>query len=219
MVWCLATVIGLLLVASGAGALVGGSARIVGDGLKGAGAASSGIAELAKEAAQRNGDSITSFLDEASAAVGNQNTAQGIAARREVGQALRRMFAEGGDLKDAENRQALVRALTASGTIDEARANQMVDRWVASADELRNDLRETKEAAVAKAKEVADKTADALAKAALWTFIGFVLGAIAATLGGKTGSRWEYRHAAPANLEGAVHDAERRSRRNRMGHA
>jgi len=194
LVWCVATIAGLLLVASGAGALVGGAAKIVGQGMSAAGKPLAGIADLAKEAAQENASSITGMIDEVMEAPAVKNAAANASAvRREVGQALRHLFREGGNLRDPQARTELTQALTHAG-ISEDEANQMVERWTASMDRLRAEFNQAKNAAATKAREAADKAADAMARASLWSFIGFVI-AIAASLGGRSGTRWEYRHA------------------------
>lgn len=195
LVWCLATAITIFLVSSGAARLVGGTAQLVGQGLTAAGEAAGGVADAARQAAEQNGSLIQSFVDEAAPEEGgNRSPAQVVAARREIGQAVRQLFREGGDLRDPEARTAVVEAMQRSANISEQDANRMVDGWISSMERARQQLEETQAAAAAKAREVADKSADALAKASLWTFIGFLIGAFAAFFDGRTGARWEYSH-------------------------
>lgn len=213
LVWCLATIITLFLITSSAGRIIGGSAQLVGQGLTAAGQVAGGAADLAKQATEQNGSLIQSFVDEATPATGgNLSPAQAVAARREIGQAARQLFREGGDLRDPAARTAVVEALQRSANVPEQDANRMVDGWISSMERGRQQLEQMKEAAAVKAREVADKSADALAKAALFTFIGFLIGAIVAVLGGRTGARWEYSHTELAG-DPTLDPSNRRSHR------
>ena len=194
LVWCVATIAAVLLVASGAGALIGGAARIVGEGVSALGKPLGGAADLAKEAVQQNTDSIRSMVDEISENPQVRNAAGGVAAaRREIGQAVRHLFREGGNLRDPQARNAVVQALTQAG-IEQAEAERKVDGWIASMERMRTELEQVKQMAAAKARQAADDASHALAKGALWGFIGFVLGALASVLGGRRGQHWEYEH-------------------------
>lgn len=194
LVWCVGTIAALLLAGSGVGALVSGAARVVGEGASAIAKPVAGAANLAKEAAEQNSAALASMLDEVSENPQVRNAAGGVAAaRREIGQAIRTLFREGGNLRDPAARQAALQALTRAG-VSESEANQMLDRWTASMERLRAEGEQAKAAAAAKAREVADQASRALAKAALWSFIGFVLGAIAASAGGRRGQDWEYQH-------------------------
>lgn len=180
LVWCVAMVIGLMLVVSGAGALVGGAARVVGEGFSVVGKSVGGAADLAKDALGQNKSALESMVGEVVESQRAKNNGVGVAAaQREVGRAVGKLFREGGDLRNTENRAALVQALTQAG-MSESDANQAVERWSASVQRMRADLEETKAAAAAKAREAADKAAKAMAIKP-WAFIGFVLGALAAS--------------------------------------
>lgn len=207
LVWCVGTIAALLLVSSGAGALIGGAARVVGEGVSAMGKPLAGAADLAKEAAAQNSAALGSMIDEVVENPGVKDAAGGVAAaRREIGQAVRQLFREGGNLRDPGALTATVQALTRAG-VSEADANRMVDSWITSIEQMRAQLEQAKEAAASKAREVADNAAKAIAKGALWGFIGFVLGAIAASLGGRRGQRWEYQHTeigADATLDPAT---------------
>lgn len=190
LVWCVGTIAAVLLVTSGAGAMIGGAARVVGEGVSAMGKTVGGAADLAKQAVEQNTAALGSMVEEVTENAGVKNAA---AARREVGQAVRQLFREGGNLRDPEARAATVLALTRAG-VSEADANRMVDGWITSMQQMRAQLEETKAAAAAKAREVAESASKAVAKGALWSFLGFALGAVAASLGGRRGQRWEYQH-------------------------
>jgi hypothetical protein len=209
LVWCVATIAGVLIVTSGAGSLIGGAARIAGQGISAAGKPLAGAADLAKEAAANNTASIQSMIEEVTEnpAVKN-NAAKAAAAKREVGQAVRQLFRADGNLRDPQARKDVVEALTRAGLSD-ADANRTVDSWTSSMERMRAQLEQAKTAAAEKAREVADKASKAVAKAALWSFIGFVLGALAASFGGRSGQRWEYSHTEIAT-EASLNPALRR---------
>ncbi len=194
IVWCVATISALLLITSSAGALVGGAARVVGQGLSALGTPLAGVANMAQEAVEQNTAAIESMIEEVTENSQVQNAAGGVAAaRREIGQALRQLFREGGDLRDPQARNSPIQALTSAG-VDQEQANRMVDGWITFMQQARAQLEEAKASAVETAREVADEASSAIAKGALWGFSGFVLGALAASFGGRCGQRWEYDH-------------------------
>jgi hypothetical protein len=207
LVWAVATIAGVLIVTSGAGSLIGGAARIAGQGISAAGKPLAGMADMAKDAATNNNSSIQSMIEEVTEnpAVKN-NAAKAAAAKREVGQAVRQLFRADGNLRDPQARKEVVDALTRAG-LSEQDANQTVDSWATSMERMRAQFEQAKNAAAEKAREAAEKASKGIAKAALWAFIGFVLGALAATFGGRRGQTWEYSHteiATEASLDPAL---------------
>lgn len=193
LVWCAATIAAALMVAMGAGMVVGGTAQIISKGTAALGKSAGGIADLAKQAVDENTGSISSMIDEVTQNPAVKNSPNGAAAKREVGQAVRQLFRAGGDLRNPAARTETVQALTRAG-VSEGDANKMVDSWISGMERMRAQFEEAKQTAERKAREVAEKGAAALAKAELWSFIGFVLGAIASCMGGRRGQLWEYRH-------------------------
>ena len=59
-----------------------------------------------------------------------------------------------------------------------------MDNWINTAKQAQAKLKQAKEEAAKKAREIGDATAAALSKAAIYTFIGMVLGALAGGFGG-----------------------------------
>ena len=210
LVWCVGTVLAVFLVATGAGALVGGAARIVGQGISAVGKPLAGAADLAKDAAANSASSLQSMVDEVSANPQLKNDAsRAVAAKREVGQALRQLFRAEGNLRDPEARTATLQALTRAG-MSEADANRTLDNWTKSMEQMRSEFEQAKTAAATKAREVAAAASKAIAQGALWSFIGFLLGALAATMGGRSGQSWEYKHTEIAT-EASLDPARRRA--------
>lgn len=199
LVWCAATVAGVLVVALGAGWMIGDLAKVVGGGLSAAGkpaaAAVSGGTDLAKDALKQSGDTLTSFTDEAMAARPNNanNRADAVRAKREVGLAIARLFNPALKDKMADNKTALTKALVDSG-MSQADADRMVNDWTASYDRLKADLAATKEQAEAKARATAEEAAKNLALFSLVAFFAFAIGAGSAACGGCQGAKSAFKH-------------------------
>ncbi|MFT3784111.1 MAG: hypothetical protein QM790_19055 [Nibricoccus sp.] len=195
-VWCVSTVVAVILVAAGAGWAIGGLAKVVGGGLaaigKPAAAAVSGATDLAKDQAQRSDSALSSFVDEAiNSRATDQNAPQAgsIRAKREISMAVARLFEPSQQNNMAENRAALVRTMTETTGMTEADANRMVDEWTASYDRLKADLTAMKNDAAAKAKQGAEEASKALTVVSLCAFVAFLMGAFSAIWGGSLGSK------------------------------
>lgn len=197
IVWCAATVAGVLFVAGGAGWMMGDMAKLVGGGLsaaaKPAAAATGGLADLAKDAAKQTADTVSSFIEETTGAP-NDSSAGAVKARREIGLALGRFVNPLQENSRAQNRTALVQAIAANTDLDQQEAERALDAWTASYDRLKADLKAAKDAAELKAKEAAEKAADALAMFCLGAFAAFVVGAVSASFGGASGARVAVRY-------------------------
>jgi hypothetical protein len=192
-VWCAATVAGVLFVSAGAGWALGDLSKLVGGGLSMAGrpaaALANGASNLAADALKQSGDAFSSFTDEA---VGTRpagsTPAMNTRAKREVGLAVARLFNPMQATSLTENRAALVKTLVDYAGLSEPDAARTVAEWTASYERVKADLLAAKNAAELKAREAADKAANALSIFSLCTFFGFLLGAIAASCGGKHGA-------------------------------
>jgi hypothetical protein len=203
LVWCAATVAGVLIVSSSASWALGDLSKLVGGGLSLAGKPAAALAgsagNMAKDAAKKSTDTISSFVDEAA---GNPTAGATpnvtIRAKREVGLAATRLFSPGQEANTATNRAALVKALTDDANLSQADADKMVTEWTESYDHLKADLTAAKNEAEAKAREAADKAAHTLAIFSLCAFVAFVFGAIAATAGGCHGACRALKDETPA---------------------
>jgi hypothetical protein len=185
-VWCAATVGGVIMVAIGASWMVAGASKMVGGGLSAVGQPA---AEMASEAMNRSGETITSYVEEA---VGNlpedRPVSERVRATREVGMALGRLFNPAQEGDTTANREAAVNSLVQHTEMSRAEAERTITEWRTSFDRMQADLSDAKEAAAQKTREAADSTADALAKFSLWAFVGFLIGALAAAWGGHFGA-------------------------------
>ncbi|MCX6951890.1 MAG: hypothetical protein NTV51_06960 [Verrucomicrobia bacterium] len=198
IVWCAATVAAVFIVTAGAGWAMGDLSKLVGGGLSAAGrpaaALASGAADAAKDGLKKTGDTFGSFVDEALSGRPS-NTREAARAKREVGAAVARLFNPMSQASPAEARSATVNALVQSG-LSESDAGRMVDDWTASYERLKADLAAARQQAETKAREAADKTADALSVLSLVAFVSFLFGAASAACGGATGAK----HASKREL-------------------
>jgi hypothetical protein len=193
LVWSLATIAVFTFATSSLGLAIGGVAKVVGQGVelaaKPAAAAASGASDLAKDALKQNQDTVNSFLEEALASRQNQgNAATTTRARREIGYAVTRLFTPGNDVNAPEARAAVTRTLVEQAGMTEADANRLVSEWTTSYERLKADLAAVKEKAEVEAREAADQASKALAHAAIWTFIAFLLGAVVSSIAGRCGA-------------------------------
>jgi polyhydroxyalkanoate synthesis regulator phasin len=191
MVWCVATVAALFVISTGAGWAMGSLSNVVGGGLSMAGkpaaAAAGGAADLAQEALGRESDMLESFLNEGlSSSPDNHTAGEAIRAKRDLGFSLARLAAADPD-NQAEREQKVVSLLVDTQDMSEAEARQMIDDWSATFAELKADLEDAKETVAARAREAADETAKTLAILSLVSFVAFIIGAAAASFGGKHG--------------------------------
>lgn len=197
LVWSMATVGIIALVGTGIGAAVGGAVNVFGKGLSAVGqplaSASGGVADLAKQAVEENTTALKSFTDEVLSSNGARSVNQP-RARREIGAALTALFTPGQEVDSAQARTAVTRALVDTAGVSEADANRMVEEWTASYQRMKARWEAAKTEAELKAREVADRAASAMAKAALFGFVGFGLGLIASLLGGKAGAQRALRY-------------------------
>ncbi len=185
LVWSMATVAMLVFTTSSIGLLVGGATQVLGAAAKPVAAATSGVTSMATDAIKQNTEQITSYVDEAVQSAGLEPGAA-VRARREIGYALTKLFTSEGGLNNPESRTAAVAALTQAG-MNDGQANRMLTEWTTSFERMRADFRSTMDTAEAKAREAGETASEAVARSALWTSLAFLIGAIAASLGGKAG--------------------------------
>ena len=194
LVWSVALIATFMFISTTAGMAVGGAAKIVGRGLsmaaKPVAGAASAVTDVAKDAAKQNAEGISSFVDEAvSSRPNGGDQASAVRAKREISYAAGKLFATGGDAKSPEARAALVKALTDNTNMTEADANRRVDEWTAYYDKLQADTKAAKDKAEQAAREAGERASKATARAGIWAFIAFVIGAAAASWGGKCGAK------------------------------
>jgi hypothetical protein len=194
LVWSITLILTFAFVSIGTGTILGGALKVLGQGAAVAGQAAAGADQVLQDAAKRSDTQRGSFIDEAVQSL-PPNSPQATRAKREVGFAVTRLFAPGNDVNSPENRRAVVQSLTNTG-MSEADANKTVDAWTTSYRDLQTELAAIKARAEEKARVAAEEAANHLSAAALWAFVGLLLGLLVTALGGSVGARSAVRHHA-----------------------
>jgi hypothetical protein len=199
LVWAVATVVAAFTLAGGTGMLAGGVAKITGQGAAmvgqagGMAAGEAGAGDFVSRLVDDNADLLGGFARELAPTEGrgDDEAESPDAARRqrEVSWALVRFFSLPKDERQADARAALERAIAENSDLNEAQARERVQQWITAYDQTMEDLRMLAERAELKAREAAAAAADTTTKIAVWTFVAFIVGAIAAICGGTSGAR------------------------------
>lgn len=216
MVWGLVSLLSFYLVTTAVGRVVSGVGSLVGAGLAAGGAAATAAApelrDSAEEMLRKNGFDLKNIREEAEtllrqtgkaelnpdviAAKVDQASDQAVQTAQanadvapaqqdaNMDQLFSNLFREGQDTVQAVDREAVINVMVARGKT-QAEAEQTVDGWIGAYQTAQQRLKE----AEVKAREVAERTAEAATKAALLSFLVLLLGAIAAALGGRGASR------------------------------
>ncbi len=201
LVWSLTLIITGLIISGGAGMILSGGMKILGDGMgAGAKALTSAVGDVAKDGLKQTGAQLGSFTDEAVQSIPtNSSPKAATRARREVGFAVAQLLcAPENSGNFSANRAAVIQALQVYTQMSEADAAATVDGWVASANELRSELDKAEAAAKQKAREAADQAARNLSCVAIWSFFALLLGLMVTALGGSYGARHALRHLEAA---------------------
>ena len=189
LVWSLTLIITLLLLSMGTGMILGGALKALGGGLGIAGkAVASSVGGPASDGVKRGVDQLGSFIDEAVQSLpANAPAKTTTRAKREIGFAVAKLFAPGNDITSQDNRTAAIKALTEYAEMSEADATKAVDAWITSYTQLKEELDSLKKTAEEKAREAADRAAQDLSRAAIWSFFALLTGLLVTTHGSTCG--------------------------------
>lgn len=183
--WSLTAILTLLLLTSAIGGLIGGSASLLGK-----------AASLSGEGAKTAAPMLTNLASQATGVTPDDIKQQaGDVASDPRFQAFASDIVRNGQ-PSPEDRNNLVQLLAQKQNISPQQADAEVAGW-------QQRLTQAKEQASAKAAEIGDKAASGVARTALWSFAALLLGAIAGTLGGRTGAR-RFRVGSPVVARTAV---------------
>lgn len=224
-VWGVAALFLFMVISSGVGRLIGGTASMIGGGASMLGGAVSDVAPRAMDSVQNRIDESDFDLDlsqwreearqllrdtgiralqpdrlEGQAAELQQDIRS--AANRagqdpqtvdqELESVLNRIQSEGRETLRAIDREALVNIVSARTGQSRQEASQTVANWEQGYQQAyqaaRTEWEQAKTTTEQKAREWGDQAADAVAKAAWWTFFMLLLGAIFAALGANVGA-------------------------------
>jgi hypothetical protein len=112
-------------------------------------------------------------------------------AGRELDRMIDKLFAQGKEIANSADRDDLGNVIAARTGKSKAEANAIVDRWIASYNEAKEEVKDEAAALAAQAerktREVGESTADGLSKAAFWAFAGVALSGVAGICGGCVG--------------------------------
>lgn len=199
LVWSVATVTTAIVVTTSAGMLVGGAAKILGRGAEvaGSGAANVASSDFVGRMVEENRDVLGGFVREllpASEGAGGSQGGPSPQAVREVSWALVRYFGEDPETRSPEAASQLAQTIARHTGMSEAEARDRVGQLTSAYDQIQRDLQALRDRAEQKAREAAEAASDYLTHVAVWTFLAFVVGALAATLGGAAGARCRREH-------------------------
>jgi hypothetical protein len=206
VVWSLATVVAAFMLVGGSGMLVGGLAKVTGQGVAMvgeaggaiAGEAADGAGDFVSQVVEENSDLLGDFARELAPAEadgqGNENSPDTARRQREVSWALVRFFSQGEADREGEARQALERTIAENSDLNEAEARERVQRWINTYDQVKKDLTMLADRAEQEAREAAEAASGVVTQMAVWTFVAFLVGAISAICGGVSGARCRRAH-------------------------
>ncbi len=173
--WGFSTLVLFWLLTTTVSGLVGGAMSIVGQTIQTgaiAGAASSGQQE--GQAAQGGGQVTEAIRQQANELIARITGRSDISAE-DAAAAAQALAQSGGD------EAAAARTLSERTGMTEEQARQAITEWKQRGQQAAGQAGET-------ARQGAERTAEIVAQASIWSFVAFVLGAIAAALGGAAGA-------------------------------
>ncbi len=218
LTWGLTTVVTFYFVTTAIGGLISGAAGVLGKGMslvgQGVGAAAPAIGNVISDQLEQRGVDMSeiqreaetllrqtgkpelqpgNISSEAEAALNEAQTAAEQSARNpqaadaELSAVLDRIGQSGERMLQAADREALTNILVARGMTPQE-ANATVARWDTTYQQTAARYEQFKVDAEMQVRETGAGAADAVAKAALWTFVMLLLGAGAALFGGMMGA-------------------------------
>lgn len=110
-------------------------------------------------------------------------------AAAKVDSLVSKLFNTGDSPFEAADRDALVNVVSNKTGKSKAESEQIVDNWVNTIKDTKEKIKQAKDEAVEKAKQVGEDVASALAKFAIFSFFGLILGAASAAYGASVAGR------------------------------
>jgi polyhydroxyalkanoate synthesis regulator phasin len=180
-VWTVSTIATVMLLTTAVGQIIGGAFNVVGQGIQMAGAAVVGTEGVA---AQRGPDGRTETLQGALIEIQQSLTGpESQQAQQELSLIIQRLMQE--PAGSPAVRQQAVDYLVRYGEMQPQRARQIVDDALQTYEQ---DGQRMMSQAEQQAREVGDEVSTALAHAGIWSFVALLLGAMAASFGGRFGT-------------------------------
>ncbi len=193
LTWAVTTILAMVLLTNMVGGIVGGAFSVFGSVASAAGQAVSAAAPEVAQAVGIGDQPIQSLLSEAQQVIQQVRERGGDDAVQELTTAVREVFRDP-EITQAE-RQRIVGLITEYTDISEQEASRRVDSWQSVYQDARQaiagagseDRLGAEEEGVSGVARTATNITEALASAALWSFITILLTAIAAGIGGSIG--------------------------------
>ncbi|WP_266204331.1 hypothetical protein [Pontibacter kalidii] len=98
-----------------------------------------------------------------------------------------RLYGQGAEIASAADREAAVNVIMERTGKSRAEANEIVDSWAKTYEQVKSQYKETRAQVGQRAQQIGGDVASAISKAAIYAFFGLLLGAIVAAIGGKVG--------------------------------
>lgn len=121
-------------------------------------------------------------------AAGEQAASNPQGADDQVGGLFNRLFKQGQSTVAQVDREDAVNVVMKRTGKSRAEAEQTVDGWINTYNQARVKFEQTKDKAAVQVRQGADKAADTASTAAIMTFFGLLIGAVAAGFGAKKGA-------------------------------
>jgi hypothetical protein len=143
----------------------------------------SGKEELQPEAVEQQAQSAGSSVQKAAGAAASDPQDAGST----FDAVFDRLYGQGQEIASAVDREAAINIVMERTGKSRAEATETVDSWIQTYEQAKSQYKETRAQVSQKAQQVGGDIASAVSKAAIYSFFGLLLGAIAAGIGGKVG--------------------------------
>ena len=212
--WCLYTLVSFWLLTTAVGNIVSGVGSAVSQTLSAAGSgissAMSGGQNGASQSDQSSGLNLNQVTSEVQQILRQtddpalqpdalENKADNVAdnaqqslqgsklSDQEIGGLVQQILFKGGKLVDKVDQQDVASVIAERTEMSEEAANNAAESVVRNFNEAQQQAQQLQAEAAQKAEEVSAQAADAASSAAIWSFVGLVLGAIVAAVSGRVG--------------------------------
>ncbi len=198
LTWSLYALISFMLMTSAIGGIISGVGGVVSKSLSAVGI---GVSEMAPLAEQIDTDRINRLIQNALAEdqeLGSETT-QGQQFNIDLMTVAREVFVENGEINTNVEREEVEQSIARNSTLSQQDAERAADVIIREYEQIQQQLQQLAQ----KAEEAGQQVAEAVTKAAIWSFVALLLGLITAAIGGKLGK--------PDAV--TVHDTTRTTRR------
>lgn len=110
-------------------------------------------------------------------------------AQQKLDSLVSKLFSTGDATFEEADRDALVNIVMNRTGKSKVESEQIVDNWISTIKTTKEKVKQAKDQAIEKAKEVGDDVASGLSKFAIFSFFGLLLGAVSASLGAGAAAR------------------------------